>query len=101
MRNFDPIITSVPATITELVTSERHLHIDGFDFTVIATVETTGTTGDGIIHNGTPAGGGEGSNEETDCNGIHGGGGKELKGTASEMDSQSPTSGEQRVVDDT
>ena len=31
--NFDPIITCVPATVTELVTSEQNLFIDGFDYT--------------------------------------------------------------------
>lgn len=63
MRNFDPITTSVPATIAELATTERHLHIDGFDFTASGQYDTVangtpGGEGGDFGSNGTPRGGG-------------------------------------------
>ena len=71
MRNFDPIITSVPATITELATSEQQLHIDGFDFTTSATVGngTPGGVGEDVGTSGTPGGrsGGTGPEVKTDA----------------------------------
>lgn len=78
--NFDPIITSVPATVTELITSEQSLFIDGFDYTAtdpaalssdVTCVEVSDMTeggnggesgssgGGGEEWNGTPGGGGE------------------------------------------
>lgn len=80
MHNFDPIITCVPATITELITSEhQELHINGFDYTSTA----SGTSGGGgVIVNGkgtsgTTGGGGEETNNTSD-----GGGGEGVDGTS-------------------
>ena len=71
LRNFDPIITCVPATITELPTSpDRHFHIDGFDYTA------ANPAADGGM-NGTPGGGSEGPNGGV----VVGGGGMVSSGT--------------------
>lgn len=32
VRHFDPVMTCIPATITDLVTTDRALHLEGFDF---------------------------------------------------------------------
>ena len=73
LRNFDPIITCVPATITELPTSpDRQFHIDGFDYT---TGNGQSASGGGGGMNGTPGGESEGPN------GVARGGGKEDSGT--------------------
>ncbi len=37
VRYFDPIMTSIPATISDLIPTQRDLHLEGFDF--VANVE--------------------------------------------------------------
>ena len=32
LRHFDPMLTTLPATITDLVSTDRSLHLEGFDF---------------------------------------------------------------------
>ena len=84
--NFDPIITCVPATVTELVTSEQNLFIDGFDYTAtdpaapssdVTCVEVSGMTEGGGGEDGGECGfsrGGGGG-----LNGTPGSGGEEME----------------------
>ena len=32
LRHFDPTLTNIPATLSDLVTTDRALHLDGFDY---------------------------------------------------------------------
>ena len=79
MRNFDPIITCVPATLSELPTSDRHFHIDNFDYTA-AGGQSGGTPGGGGEgQSGTAVGGGEGPS------GTPGGGGEGANGVSTNL----------------
>lgn len=42
LRHFDPTLTNLPPTIMDLITTERALHLEGFDF--VATAESSETT---------------------------------------------------------
>ena len=75
LRNFDPIITCVPATLDELITTttEEHTHIDGFDYvatnaseqsTSVKSSDTTGSRDEKNGVNGVPGGWGEDTSEE-------------------------------------
>lgn len=32
LRNFDPILTCIPPTLSDLITTDRSLHVDSFDY---------------------------------------------------------------------
>ena len=73
LHNFDPIITCIPATTSDLVTTNEHIHIEGFDYTSTGPSEGEGEgpndgmarNGSEVVPNGTRGGGGEVTNSTT------------------------------------
>lgn len=94
MNNFDPIVTCVPATVDDLMTSEQHHYIDGFDYAAADAMPRSSATEQSRVE-ATSASRGRG--EDSGISGTSGGGGVDVEADTP----TSPDSVEQSVAEDT
>ena len=63
VRHFDPIMTAIPASVVDLVTTDRALHLEGFDFVASASTHDEGEESGTGTDEQTPNGGATGASD--------------------------------------